>query len=419
MRKRIFERAAAVMLGLLLSGVPLPAGAEEETALWQYNDYGDGTVSITCLDKTVTEVEVPAEMDGKTITMIEVDCFNGCEQLKKVTLPETITVLDDYAFYRCGALEELNIPAHLEKIGFQTFYGCAKLPEMTVPETVTEIEAFAFEGCNALGAVDVADANAAYKDEDGVLFTKDGSCLMLYPSAKTDASYVVPGGCQKIDDRAFIGNTHLENVDISAISELGEDAFYYCTALKEIAIPAGITSLNGHVFGNCNALEKVTLPEGITSLGNSCFYNCASLQGITLPQSLTTIEDNCFYGCVHLASIDIPDAVTDIGKYAFFNCASLHRIALSANVQSVGDYALGFYSEDGENSLRLPDFEVEADNDTAAFAYCVKFEIRSTGGVTQSVVFLYIILGVVVLVIAATIAIIVIQRRIRKRYELN
>ncbi|MDE6658088.1 MAG: leucine-rich repeat domain-containing protein, partial [Oscillospiraceae bacterium] len=352
--------------------INLPNGYSED-GLWMYNDYGDGTVSVTCKDNTITEAEIPAEIDGHVITMIEVDCFKDNEALKKVTLPSTITVIEDWAFYRCFALESINIPEHVEKIGFEAFYGC-NLTEVTIPASVIEIEGWTFEGCNSLKAVHVAKGNQNYVDEDGILFNKDKTELILYPSAKTDTSYTLPETCTKIESYAFMANQYLQEININSVQEMGQDIFYYCTSLESMTIPEGITELQGSMFGNCTSLKTVILPEGITSLGSGCFYNCIALEEIALPDSLTNMND-----------------------YAFFNCASLKKLTVSENVQSIGKYAIGwYYGEDNNTSdnnseeadyKRLPNFEIDANNGTKAFAYAVENNIKCTGGITQGIVF--------------------------------
>ena len=387
----------------LISSVPASAedvvvsqNGTSEDGLWTYHDYGDGTISVSCTDNTVTEAVIPSEIDGHVINMVELDCFKDNPNLRKVTLPETITVLEDYAFYLCSGLEEINIPKKLQKFGFQTFYGCAKLKEITVPATVTEIEGFTFEGCNALEAVHVQKGNQNYKDEDGILFTADGSELLLYPSAKTGTSYTIPDSCTKLESYAFMANTYLEEIDLNAVSEIGEDVFYYCTALKSIAIPEGITTLTGAVFGNCTSLESVTLPQSLEVIGSGCFYNCLDLAQITIPESVNTINDN-----------------------AFFNCPSLTSISVSSNVTQIGDYAFGFYSDENEKSQLLPDFVLDAENGTAAFEYAYKFNVKCTGGVTQSIIFVYIMIAVIALVIIGVIILLIMQKRYQKSHELN
>lgn len=389
----------------------IPAHAEEiitaqngysEDGLWLYNDYGDGTISVTCQDNTITEAEIPAEIDGHIITMVELDCFKDNTSLKKVILPSTITAIEDYAFYECFGLESINIPENVEKIGFQAFYGC-NLHEITIPASVTEIEGWAFEGCNSLEAIHVAKGNQNYVDEDGILFDIDKTELLLYPSAKTDTSYTVPETCVKLESYAFMANQFLQEININSVQEMGEDIFYYCTSLESIAIPESITELKGSMFGNCTSLRTVILPEGITSLGSGCFYNCVSLEELQLPDSLTSIND-----------------------YAFFNCASLKSLTVSENVKSIGKYAMGWYygedsntSDNQEDSYKiLPNFEIDANNGTKAFEYAAENSIKCTGGITQGIVFVYIMIGIVILVILAVIGLVIMQKRYQKQHEL-
>ena len=211
------------LLSAMFCMMPLTAHAENiiqtnggysDDGLWYYNDYGDGTVSVVCQDNTLEEVTVPAEISGKKITMLELDCFKENANLKKVILPDTITVLEDYAFYLCSALEEINIPESVEKFGFQTFYGCSSLKEISVPAGLTEIEGYTFDGCTGLEAVHVDKKNQNYKDEDGILFSKDGSDLILYPASKTGTSYTVPTGCTKLEGYAFMANPYLEEINL-------------------------------------------------------------------------------------------------------------------------------------------------------------------------------------------------------------
>lgn len=393
----------AVLTGLCL--LPIPVHAENivvanngtsADGLWAYHDYGDGTVSVTCQDSTITEAVIPAEINGLKITMVEVDCFKDNTSLKKVTLPETITVLEDYAFYLCSGLEEINVPDSVEKFGFQTFYGCSSLKEISVPAGLTEIEGYTFDGCTSLKAVHVDKANQYYKDEDGILFTKDGSDLITYPSAKTGTSYTVPDSCTKLEGYAFMANPYLETIDLNGITEMGEDIFYYCTALQSMTIPEGITMLTGSVFGNCTSLKNVTLPQSLEVIGSGCFYNCIALEQITIPDAVNTINEN-----------------------AFFNCPSLTSITLTENVRKIGSHALGFYYDANDEIKVLPDFEIDADNGTAAFEYAAQNSVKCTGGITQGIVFVYIMIGIVGFVILAVIVLIITQNQYRKKHELN
>ncbi|MBR3628982.1 MAG: leucine-rich repeat protein [Oscillospiraceae bacterium] len=399
MRGILKAASALLACAMLLPLCPVLKADSSQSGddIWTCNDYGDGVVGVFLNDKEVSgTIEVPERIDGKTVTMVDVDCFNGCENLTSVKLPETITVIDDYSFYGCTSLKELNIPASVRKIGMNAFYHCAAMTEFRIPAGTSEIGDFAFEGCSSLSGIEVAEENAQYKDTDGILFDITGTTLILYPSQKQDAHYALPEGCTAVADYAFIGNTYLKTVDIHQVTSLGRDAFYYCTAMESAEIPDSITKLDGSVFGNCTSLTSVKLPRTLEEIGEGCFYACMALR-----------------------EIDIPETVTSIGSYAFFNCPLLKTIRLTEHVTKIGDYALGYYYSDNDTPEKVPGFQVDADNGTEAFTYCVNNSIKCTGGVTQGSVFVIIILCVVGLAVVITIVLIILQSRIRKRHELN
>ncbi len=363
--------------------------------LWSYMDYGDGTLGVRCKDKTLTHVKIPATVNGKPVTMIDSDCFKDNTVLETVEIPSSVTYIEDFSFYNCTSLKEIALPNDLWRIDWQAFYNCSSLTKMTIPASVEIIEEFVFEGCSSMKEVNVSDGNTHFKSQDGVMFNHAMTELIYYPPCKEDRTYDIPDGCTTIEDWAFIGNAFLEEVDLTGVTEIGEDAFYHCTAMKSVTVPEGISELKSAVFGNCTALEKVNLPSTLDIIGDSAFYSCTSLKEITIPGRVDTI-----------------------GNYAFFNCPSLSTIAVNDAVKTIGEYAMGFYFDaESQKPTRLPNFVVDTDNDTAAHEYCSVNSIKSTGGVTQSSVFIIVILVIVALVIGATIAVAVIQKRVNKQYQ--
>ncbi len=382
--------------GVIFPGGVQSSAGESADGVWSYNDYGNGTVSVVCLDKTIVNAEIPETIDGRTINMVEANCFLNNASLETVVLPDTIEYIEEYAFYGCSSLKEIKLHNGITQIGYMAFYGCESLTEMMIPASVELIDKVAFSGCSGIPEFVVSDANAHYKAVDGVLFDSAGTTLMQYPPAKSDVSYDVPDGCTMIDVWAFIGNASLKEVNLEGVTQIGEQAFYYCQALESVTIPEGITKLEPALFGQCTALKSVTLPS-----------------------TLATISENCFYNCVMLSELTLPASTTTIGANAFLNCASLKQLTLGPTVTTIGNYALGYYYDENEQLQRLPNFVIDAKDGTAGFTYALENDLKCTGGVTQSIVFVYVMIGVVVLVIGCTIALIIVQRRINKRYELR
>lgn len=87
-----------------------------------------------------------------------------------------------------------------------------------------------------------------------------------------------------------------------------------------------VTEIGADAFNNKDlSITSVTLPDTVTKIGNKAFYGCSKLTKITLPASLKSIDDYAFYQS-GLTSVTIPKSVTTIGKGAFGNCISLLRM---------------------------------------------------------------------------------------------
>ena len=191
----------------------------------------------------------------------------------------------------------------------------------------------------------------------------------------------------------------IEKVVISnGITNIGKDAFYECSSLKEITIPEGVTSIESYAFEKCSSLKEIIIPSSVISIGTYAFDGCSSLKEISIPSSVNIIEnyafERCssleeinvsgenknytsidgvlynknkteiirypankpgetynildsvirirsyvFYGCSSLEEITIPEGVTSIGGYAFEKCSSLEEITIPEGVTSIGGYA--------------------------------------------------------------------------------
>jgi len=106
----------------------------------------------------------------------------------------------------------------------------------------------------------VAAENTTYKDEDGVLMSKDGTNLIKYPEGKTATSYTIPDGVTTIGDCAFENNTHLTAVTIpDDVTTIGNCAFSNCIGLTSVTIPTSVTEINDMAFSLCPALTSVYL----------------------------------------------------------------------------------------------------------------------------------------------------------------
>ena len=300
------------------------------------------------------------------VTTVGNRVFSGCSGIVRVLLPDSITeigyeafkdcpniagsvnlshveAIRDRAFQRCSSLTELTFSDGLTVIGQSAFYGCAGLEALTIPASASRIGQDAFFLCSGLTWIQVDSGNPAYASEDGVLFTKDQTALLLYPAAKAGASYAIPDGVTAIRENAFYGCRALDEIVIpDSVTSIGSSAFEGCSALTRINLPESMTEIPASLFEDCASLTRISLPDGVTGIGAAAFEGCGSLTGLQLPDTVTSIGGRAFYGCSSLTSIEIPQGVSELSGWTFCSCYALTDITIPVRLKSIEDYT--FYS---------------------------------------------------------------------------
>ena len=172
----------------------------------------------------------------------------------------------------------------------------------------------------------------AYIDEWGVKYSKDGRKMLKVPQ-ELKGCYSIKEGIRIICDRAFYRCSSLSNIVIPAsVTSIGDSAFCGCRSLSSIIIPASVTSIGDNAFCGCLSLSKIVIPASVTSIGDGAFSDCRSLSNIDIPASVTCIGDCVFSHCRSLSNIAIPASVTSIGDKSFYNCSSLKYISIPESV---------------------------------------------------------------------------------------
>ena len=235
--------------------------------------------------------------------------LNG-EELKDLTIPNSVTSIGYYAFVGCTSLTSITIPNSVTSIGYYAFYGCSGLTSVTIPNSVTSIGNSAFWNCTGLTSVTL-DNNAIVSAE------------------RLDTSM-----------KSIFGNQVRTYVLGNSVTRIGKYAFYGCSGLTSVTIPNSVTSIGDYAFDGCTSLTAVTIPNSVTSIGSVAFQSCKSLTSITIGNSVTSIGGYAFNGCTSLTSITIGSGVTSIGSSAFYDCQSLTDVYCYAeNVPSTYSYA--------------------------------------------------------------------------------
>ncbi|MCD7727704.1 MAG: leucine-rich repeat protein [Ruminococcus sp.] len=254
------------------------------------------------------ELEIPSEIDGKTVVSIGDYFVSSNSYITKVTIPDTVTYIGYSAFNSCSSLTTLNIPA-----------------------SVRRIEEFAFTNCNALSDLSCDSENEKYTVENNILYNKDKTVIYF---AQYSSEITVPSTVETIYEYSFYYNMNLTTVNIpESVTEIGEGAFGNCESLKSVALSEGLTSIGDYAFRSCGSLTSITIPDSVVSIGNYAFYYCDLLTSIIIPETVTSIGDGAFNKCDDLTIYCYSGSYAE--QYAIDN--EINYVLIDVMLSTVGD----------------------------------------------------------------------------------
>ncbi len=339
----------------------LASGSCGEKLSWKLDDTGRLTVSGTGAMYGYKDLDRPwydysdrikSLVITQGVTSVGEEAFRYCYSLTSLTAADSVREIGAGAFLYCRGLKELTIPRGVSRIGARAFYGCSGLTELTIPRGVTEIGTEAFTDCDSLTAIRASADNPAYRSVDGVLFSKDGSLLHSYPTARAGA-YTVPDGVERLGDGAFHSCPGLTGIRFpSTLRRIGVRCFEYCNALMDVVIPNGVTEIGDFAFSACGGLKSVSIGRGVKRIGDEAFAWCPELAELTLANGVGVIGKAAFLYCEKLESVTVPDSVTELGELAFAYCEAMTELSLGGGLQCIGDSC--FCDSDGLTAVRIP-----------------------------------------------------------------
>ena len=376
-----------------LSDVEYTIGENNEIII---ESWGDGENIVIPGSESIVDGQL---VDGGdyTETSIADNAFTGNSTVKTVTLPDTIKSIGDNAFQKCSNLTTVNLPDGLTEIGEGAFNRCGKLTDIVLPDTLTTIGPEAFFLCQSitgtlnipasvttigrsalvyLGIIEftVDGDNPNYTALDGILYNKNFTTLVAYPTSKATNNYVMRESVTTVEWSAFRYAKNLTGtLTLSPkLTTIMNNAFHGCINLSgTLSIPASVTYIGEGPFTECRFTEYIieggnnsyyavedgvlynadkttliqfptektahnfTLPDSVKTIGAEAFVKCNGLTGeIVLPENITTIGGSAFYRCDSFTSITLPASLNTINSSAFYYCASLNTIRVECSTIS-------------------------------------------------------------------------------------
>ncbi len=340
-------------------------GSEAQSVYKIYGEDGYYTlVSYVGSEETVT---IPEKIGETPVGRIKKDAFAGNGNIKKLIIPTSVEVIDQGAFSKMKALEELTIP----------FVGNTPVAEATLnSNNVTAVNksvddkrtfGYMFSLSSYDGGVKISQYYNDSTSTDSEGNTTDTGVFECYLPEKLSTVTVNPKSSEYvIPAYAFANNKLISKVVLTEnVKEIGEYAFADCVRINTLKIPASVTDIYSYAF------------RGTLSLGD---YKESTGKGLSFSENaqLKNIGDYAFVGC-KLTNLTLPDSVENIGKFAFASMqeslsvlangeTKIKTVTLSENLKTIGDYAFFMCS-----NLEEVKFNANSANVTvgvSAFAYC-------------------------------------------------
>lgn len=353
------------------------------------------------------------------ITSISESFFKHSKQLTHITFPSTLKSIEDYAFYWCTKLTNVSLPDGLTKLGVYAFYltdissivlplGITEIPahcfansrmksinfhenlrsigefafffnefvSIHLPASLQTIGPLAFARSTALTTITVDSNNQYFKLIDNVLFTKDGSILVLYPARNPNTAYIVPTTVESISSMAFGQTMTLKHVQLPSSVRILDNSVFEDSSLETISLNEGLLRMSIAVFEN-SSLTSILIPSTVKYIGLFCFSKCKSLVSIEVEPSnqfyksvdkvLYTKDEStliAFPALKNVVNYSVLSPVSIIFSYAFSCSQNLMNVFLPSGVKTVG---FGAFYNSSLNYINIPNTTTSIE--VAAFSH--------------------------------------------------
>ena len=209
----IAPRAAGDVFGSVADKVAFEVLDENVNTVVAYK-YTSGSEYITT-GNVVIPATVQNKNNGEWYTVTAVSSFSSCPGLTSVSIPNTVTKIENSAFQHNPVLSSVSIPSSVKEIGRYAFWDCPALSRATIPNSVTSIGVGLFYECTGLTSVALSNA----------------------------------------------------------LTTIPDYTFYGCTKLPSVTIPDSVNALGVQSFARCVSLTSLVIPNSVTTIGSSAFAN--------------------------------------------------------------------------------------------------------------------------------------------------
>lgn len=354
-------------------------------------------------------------LDGthSKLTLIANKAFANCTDLKKASLPATLTTLGDEVFVNTGLIDSIPELSHISNVGERIFADCKQLK--TINYTANKVYKYMFEGCSKLETVTFGEDNANLDNVTEIArgaFKGTAIKEITLPKQLSEVSDFAFQGCDKLEKVYVWGNFNDELVTqeepeqlkegeeheypfvdhdgnpcdaLKGIQTVKESAFENCTSLTTIKLydydnenhiiyegndgdftfPYSLSRCDGsslestthHTFENTQPTNIIFSPN-MKHIGSYAFAGADTLVSVSIQDfahsKLTTIKANAFEDCANLETFDLAPTVARIEGNAFKGCQKLQSLDIGhTKITVISAYA--FYDCQTISEIVIPE----------------------------------------------------------------
>lgn len=355
----------------------------------QYVIEANNEVTVTgILDINSVAVSIPNEINGRKVTKISSKAFNLKTELKTVSIPENVKVIEEGAFRGARALQTVNVAS--SNLNYMSING------VLYNKAQTSLELFPTKAgteYDCLPTLKRIGGYAFYDSKDSgisrITFNEGLEEIGCYAFAYNELikSVDFPSTLKVIGKGAFIGSTTsgeddsfvspqgvLQNVSFNeGLEEIGEMAFANQYFKDVFRLPSTVKTLRSYAFANCNAITKIIFPQSLETLENNVFAGATGVLDLAVAEGNTHFKviDKVLYNidgtklimCPsgRTEPITIPEGVTELGDYAFYMVDELKEYTFPSTLTKIGVEC--FAQTYGLNSMVIPNSVTEIGHD--------------------------------------------------------
>jgi len=228
------------------------------------NEMDSVFVGCKSLQKVISTC--PAELNK-----IGYSCFDGCESLTEVSIPEQAFVVSETAFRGCAALQSLDL-ANVTSIGTKAFNGCSTLTSISINDIPT------MENVDAFDKWHFTNTEIAVPDDKYSTFTADAYWKQfshykhpsLFAYTEVTGGYSISKSPYALDED-FTGMLVIpEQYNSGNVVAIAAGTFQGFTDLTGVTLPSGLTSIGSKAFAGCTGITTVINKAVSPLYGDEC-----------------------------------------------------------------------------------------------------------------------------------------------------